>query len=101
MTPAQKDQTQTAVDQARQTAQPIRRELMSNNQALQDAMEAGDTARIQQLTTSEGQEIGRLLNIRDSAVAKGYKTLTPEQKQRATALRELLTPENNRFENQM
>ena len=90
MTPAQRDQAETVFQEARQSAQPIREELMNTNQALQAAVRSGNRADIQRLATTEGQEIGQLTAIRSSAVAKVYRTLTPEQQHRADALRQIL-----------
>ncbi len=91
MTPTQKDAAQTAIQQARQSAMPVERDMMNTNKALQTAIHSGDTAQIQHLSTVEGQDVGQLLAIRSDAVAKVYKTLTPEQKQKADALHEVLT----------
>lgn len=90
MTPAQKDQAQTAFQDARRSAMPVRQQLMDTRAALQTAIRSDDTAQIQRLSTNEGQEIGQLIAIRNSALAKVYKTLTPDQKQRADALRDVL-----------
>ncbi len=90
MTPAQRAQTQAAMQSARQSAMPIRQELKSTNQALRTAVRSDNTAEIQRLTTTEGQEIGQLMAIRSSALAKVYKTLTPDQRERADALHGLL-----------
>ena len=90
MTPQQKDQARTTMQNARQSATPIRQELTSTNQALQAAVRSDDTAQIQRLSTTEGQEIGQLLAIRSSAVANVYKTLSPNQKTRADALQHIL-----------
>ncbi len=91
MTPQQKDQARTVIQEARQSAKPIREELMNTNKALQTAVRSDETAEIQRLSTTEGQEIGQLLAIRSSTVAKVYKTLTPDQRARADALHQLLT----------
>ena len=93
MTPTQKDAAETAFTQARQAAQPIMQELNTTRQSLQAAIRSDDTAQIQRLATVEGQEIGQLASIRSTAVAKVYKTFTPEQKIKADALRQLLMPE--------
>lgn len=90
MTPAQKDQARTAIDQARQSAMPIRQELMNTNRNLKDAIRTGNTAEIQHLSATEGQEIGQLLAIRSSAVAKVYQSLRPDQRTKADALQQLL-----------
>lgn len=93
MTPTQKDETQTAFEQARQKAMPIEQELRNTRQSLESAVRSDDTAQIQRLATVEGQEIGQLAAIRSTAVAKVYKTLTPDQRTKATALQQLLIPE--------
>lgn len=95
MTPAQKDQAQTAMHKAQESAGPIQQELKSTNQALQAAVRTDDTAQIQRLSTTEGQEIGQLLAIRSSAVANVYKTLSPNQTARADALHNLLMRSSN------
>jgi len=96
MTSTQKDVTQTAFEQARQAAQPIRQELMNTRKSLEAAVRSDNTAQIQRLATVEGQEIGQLAAIRSTAAAKVYKTLTPDQKTKATALEQLLMPEHMR-----
>lgn len=93
MTPTQKDETQTAFEQARQKTMPIEQELRSTRQSLESAIRSDDTAQIQRLATVEGQEIGQLAAIRSTAVANVYKTLTPDQRTKANALQQLLMPE--------
>ena len=95
MTPAQKDQAQTAIAEARRSATPIRQELMNTNQALRSAVRSDNTAQIQRLSTTEGQEIGQLLAIRSSAVARVYNTLRPDQRTKADALQHLLMQSMN------
>ena len=90
MTPKQRDQAQRAIQEARQSAKPIREELMSTTKALEAAVRSDRTGEIQRLSTTEGQEIGQLVAIRSSAVAKVYQTLTPDQRTRADALHSLL-----------
>jgi hypothetical protein len=92
MTPRQKDEAQTCFQQAQQQAQPIRQQLMNTRTSLRAAIRNDDTAQIQRLSTVEGQEIGQLAAIRAGAVAKVYKTLTPDQRTKATALQDLLMP---------
>ena len=96
MTPTQKDDAQTAFEQARQKAQPIEQELRTTRQSLESAIRSNDTAQIQRLATVEGQEIGQLAAIRSTAVAKVHKTFTPDQKTKANALQQLLMPEMQR-----
>lgn len=90
MTPAQKDQARTAIEHARESAMPIRQELINTNRVLKAAIRSDNTAQIQRLSATEGQEIGQLLAIRSSAVAKVYHTLSPDQRTKADALQQLL-----------
>jgi len=90
MSPAQKDQAQTAIDKARDSAKPIEQQLSNTNSALQAAVRSGNQAEIERLASNEGHEIGQLVAIRSSAVAQVYKTLTPDQKSRADALHNVL-----------
>jgi periplasmic protein CpxP/Spy len=83
LTDAQKGQAKTIFQQARQTAQPLRQQLIENRQALSAAVKANDAAEIQQLSTTEGNLRGQVLAIRSGAMAKFYNILTPDQ--RATA----------------
>lgn len=100
MTPTQKDAAQTAFAQARQSAEPVRQDLMTTTRELRDAIHANDVAQIQRLSTTEGQDIGKLVQIRSTAVANVYKSLTPDQRTRASALEQLLMQGmQNRMEN--
>lgn len=96
MTPNQKDQARTAFDQARQQAQPVQQELSNTRKSLEAAIRSDNTAEIQRLSTVEGQEFGQLAAIRSAAVAKVYKTLTPDQRTKAEALHNLLMPQMRR-----
>ena len=86
LTDAQKTQMKSIFDEARQSAQPIRQQLRQTRQSLQAAVKVGDSAQIQQLATTEGNEVGQLAAIRASANAKMYKMLTPEQQQKLSTL---------------
>jgi Spy/CpxP family protein refolding chaperone len=86
LTDAQKAQTTTIFQQARQTAKPVRQQLMATRQSLRAAVQAGNTTQIQQLSTTEGTELGRLAAIHSSAFAQVYKTLTPEQQQKLATI---------------
>lgn len=90
MTPAQKDQAQMAFDEAKQAAQPVRQQLKETNQSLKAAIRSDNMDQIQRLSTAEGQEIGRLVTIRNTAVAKIYNSLTPDQRVKAEALQNMM-----------
>ena len=86
LTDAQKSQMQSIFQQARQSAQPVRQQLKQTRQSLQAAVQAGDSAQIQQLAATEGTEMGQLAAIRASAHASMFKMLTPEQQQKLSTL---------------
>ena len=88
LTDAQKQQAKTIFQQARQNAQPLRQELKQNRQSLAAAAKANDTAQIHQLTTQQGNAMGRLADTRTQAMAKFYATLTPEQRAKADSIRQ-------------
>ena len=88
LTDSQKAQAKTVFEQARETAKPIRQQLMENRKALRAAAEAGNTSQIQKLSATEGNEIGQLMAIRSSAFSKVYQTLSAEQKQKLTELQQ-------------
>jgi len=82
LTTAQKTQAKSIFQDARQSAQPVRQQLQQTRQALRAAVQANDAAQIQQLSTTEGGEMGQLTAIRSSAMAKVYQILTPDQQQK-------------------
>jgi Spy/CpxP family protein refolding chaperone len=88
LTPAQQAQEKSIFQEARQSAQPLRQQVRQTRQSLRAAVQANDTAQIQQLATAQGSELGQLMAIRSTAMAKVYQTLTPEQQQKLAALRE-------------
>ena len=86
LTDAQKAQAKTVFQGARQSAQPVRQQLMETRKSLRAAIKANDMAQVRQLSATEGSEIGQLAAIRGSAFAKVYQTLTPDQKQKVDAI---------------
>jgi Spy/CpxP family protein refolding chaperone len=83
LTAAQKAQAKTIFETARQDAKPIRGQLMQNHQSLWAAVKANDTAKIQELSTTQGNLRGQLVANRSLAMAKFYQILTPEQRAKA------------------
>jgi Spy/CpxP family protein refolding chaperone len=96
MTDAQKAQTTSIFKQARESAQPVRRELMETRRSLRAAVETGNGPQIQQLSAKEGSEIGQLTSIRSSARAQVFKSLTPDQQQKLVALQQAMHPHHRR-----
>jgi Spy/CpxP family protein refolding chaperone len=88
LTPAQQAQEKTIFQSARESAKPVREQLKQTRQSLRAAVQANDTAQIQQLASSEGTEMGQLAAIRGNAMAKMYQILTPDQQQKLAQLRQ-------------
>jgi Spy/CpxP family protein refolding chaperone len=88
LTPAQQAQRKSILQSARQSAQPVRQQLRQTRQSLRAAIQANNTAQIQQLAQTEGSEIGQLAAIRGAATAKAYQILTPDQQQQLAKLKQ-------------
>jgi Spy/CpxP family protein refolding chaperone len=86
LTPAQAAQAKAGFQAARQSGQPIREQLKQLRAGIQQAIKAGDTARIDQLSAQQGSLKGQLLAIRHESFAKFYATLSPEQQAKADQL---------------
>lgn len=86
---AQKTEAKAIFQSAHQTAKPVMQQLRQQRQAVQAAIQAGKPDQdVQQLASAEGPELGQLAAIRASAFEKFYATLTPDQQQKLTALRQ-------------
>ncbi|MGA2197726.1 MAG: Spy/CpxP family protein refolding chaperone [Bryobacteraceae bacterium] len=83
LTDTQRQQAKTILQSAKQTAQPLAQQLKQDRAALTAAVEAGDSAKIQQLSTEIGSLRGNVLGVRSQAMAKFYALLTPDQKTKA------------------
>jgi Spy/CpxP family protein refolding chaperone len=81
----QKQQTKTIFQNARQQAQPLAQQLKQDRQSMSAAIQAGNTAQIQQLSTTMGTLQGQMLAIRSTGRAQFYALLTPDQKAQAAA----------------
>ena len=86
LTDAQKSQMKSIFQEARQSSQPIRQQLRQTRQSLNAAVQAGNSDQIQQLSATEGTQMGQLAAIHASARAKMFKMLTPEQQQKLSTL---------------
>ena len=86
LTDTQKSEMKSIFQEARQSAQPVRQQLKQTRQSLQAAVQAGNSDQIQQLSATEGTEIGQLAAIHASARAKMFKMLTPDQQQKLPTL---------------
>jgi Spy/CpxP family protein refolding chaperone len=88
LTDAQKQQAKAIFQQARQDSASIREQLKQNREALAAAVQANDSAKIQQLSNQMGTLQGQALSIRSQSMAKFYSTLTPDQQAKANQLRQ-------------
>jgi len=88
LTAAQQAQEKSIFQGARQLAHPLRQQLQQTRQSLRAAIEANNTAQIQQYAKTEGSELGQLTAIRSTAMAKVHQILTPEQQQKLSALQQ-------------
>lgn len=87
LTDDQKAQAKSIFQDARQSAQPIMKQLMEERAALRDAAKAGKSdAEIDQLSTQVGTLSGQLAAIHSKAFEKFYALLTPEQRAKADSL---------------
>jgi len=86
MTDSQKAQAKSIFQQARQSAKPVRQQLMETRKSLRAAIQSGNTDQINQLSATEGNELGQLMAVRSSAFSKVYQTLTADQKQKLSEL---------------
>jgi Spy/CpxP family protein refolding chaperone len=86
LTPAQQAQAKAEFQAARQSAEPIRQQLMQVRQGMFQAVRANDTARINQLSAQEASLKGQISAMRNEAFARLYANLSPEQRAKADQL---------------
>jgi len=83
LTAAQKQQAKTILQATRQQVQPLAQQLKQDRQSLSAAVQAGNTAQIQQLSKAMGDLHGQVLALRSAGMAQFYALLTPDQKTKA------------------
>jgi Spy/CpxP family protein refolding chaperone len=88
LTDAQKQQAKTILQATKQQAQPLAQQAQQDRQALSAAVQAGDTAKIQAISTELGTVQGQLLAVRSQGRAQLFALLTPDQKAKAVAFLE-------------
>lgn len=88
LTAAQKEQVQSILSAARQSAQPIRQQLRQSHQSLVSAIKTGDNNQIDQVAANQGVLQGQMTAINGKAFAQVYALLTPQQKAKADQLHE-------------
>jgi Spy/CpxP family protein refolding chaperone len=83
LTPAQKQQGQAIRQSTKAKVQPLVQQLKQDRQILKDAIQAGDTAKIQQVSSTIGNLRGQVMADRATGMAQFYASLTPDQKVKA------------------
>ena len=83
LTPEQQQNAKTIFADARQKTEPIRQQMHQNREALYAAVKANNTAKIEQISSHQGELQGKVLAVRSEAKAKFYAMLTPEQRTKA------------------
>ncbi len=86
LTPQQKAEAKTIFSGAWQNSKPIFDQLRQNNAALAMAVRNNDQAKIQQLSAEQGRLRGQLVQSHETAMAKFYQTLNPQQRAKADQL---------------
>lgn len=80
LTPAQKQQGQAIRQATKAKVQPLVQQLKQDRQILKDAIQADDTAKIQQVSSTIGNLRGQAMAARATGMAQFYASLTPDQK---------------------
>ena len=88
LTDAQKQQAKTIREATKQQAQPVAQQLKQERQSLNAAIQAGDSAKIQQISATVGNLQGQVLAIRSGGRAQFFALLTPDQKAKAADFRQ-------------
>jgi len=86
LSPAQQVQAKADFQAARQSAQPIREQMKQLRAAMTQAIQANDTAKIDQISAQQANLKGQISAKRNEAFAKVYSTLTPDQRAKADQL---------------
>lgn len=86
LSPAQRQQARTIFGQSREATKPLRQELRVNSDNLHAAMKTGDSAKIRQFSTQQGNLLGQMIDARTQAMSKFYAILTPAQRAKADQL---------------
>jgi len=90
LTPDQESQFQATMQNLRASAQPVRQQLKQLRAQMFQAIQANNTAQIDQISAQEGNLRGQLAAMRNEAFAKIYSSLTPDQKAKADQLPAML-----------
>ena len=95
LTAAQQTQAQTIFTAERQSSQSVMTQLKTQRQAVEAAIEAGQTAeQVTHLATAEGPLMAQEAGFNAAAQAQFWALLTPDQQTKLKALRTSMQPGN-------
>jgi Spy/CpxP family protein refolding chaperone len=83
---SQKTQIQGFLQQAREESKPVREQMKQNREALREAVQTNNTARIQTLSEESGRLMAQVTAAHSTAMARSYAVLSPEQREKAEKL---------------
>ena len=86
LTADQQAKAKAIFGQSWQDSKSVFEQLKQNDQAMQAAVRANDTAKIKELAATQGKLRGQLMANHEMARAKFYQILTPEQRTKADAM---------------
>jgi Spy/CpxP family protein refolding chaperone len=88
LTKKQKLQAKAIRQSTKKETEPLTEQVKQERQALSAAVQAGDNAKIQQVSTQLGTLQGQLLAAKSTGKAQFLSILTPEQKAKAVELQQ-------------
>ena len=89
LTAQQQDQARSIFKEAHKSAQPYTQALRTERKSVREAIQSHASAdTVAQLARSEGTTLGNLAAVRADASRQFYAILTPDQRQKALAMRE-------------
>ena len=95
LTAAQQTQAQTIFTTERQNSKSVMTDLKTQRQAVEAAIEAGQTAeQVTQLAAAEGPLMAQEAGFHAAAQAQFWALLTPDQQTKLKALRTSMQPDN-------
>jgi Spy/CpxP family protein refolding chaperone len=96
LTPDQKTQVSGILQNSLSQAQPLMTQLRNNHQAVQQLVKGGAAEnfdqQLQTLANTQGSLVSQLAVIHGKAMAQVWNLLTPDQRQKADQLHELMMP---------
>jgi Spy/CpxP family protein refolding chaperone len=91
LTDAQKAQGKAIFENSRTAAQPVVEKLKAGHEEMAAAVKSGASdAELQAIANRQGALVGQMIGIHSQSMSKFYALLTPEQKEKADKLHDLM-----------